>query len=128
MSRSLARSRKAVAIKSLKEKWEKREQSAKVKGEKEIGGSSTVTTTRQENDECPSLLPHPHHFCPPFGIPPWPSQLHVMVYSKLELQCPILSSLAGETPYLLGITKHCSGLEGHVLHLAQVGTSIDLKA
>ena len=31
-------------IKSLKEKWEKRVQSAKVKGEKDIGGSSTVTT------------------------------------------------------------------------------------
>ena len=43
MSRSLAKSRKAVVIKSLKEKYEKREQSAKVNGEKYIGGSSTVT-------------------------------------------------------------------------------------
>ena len=43
MSRSLAKSGKAVAIKSLKEKWEKRIQSAKVNGEKEIGGSSTIT-------------------------------------------------------------------------------------
>ena len=43
LSRSSAKSRKAVAIKSLKEKWKKREQLAKVNGEKEIGGSSTVT-------------------------------------------------------------------------------------
>ena len=43
MSRSLAKSGKAIAIKSLKEKWEKSVQSAKVNGEKEIGGSSTVT-------------------------------------------------------------------------------------
>ena len=43
LSRSSAKSRKAVAIKSLKEKWKKREQLAKVNGEKKIGGSSTVT-------------------------------------------------------------------------------------
>ena len=43
MSRSLAKSRKAVVIKSLKERWEKSVQSAKVNGEKEIGRSSTVT-------------------------------------------------------------------------------------
>ena len=43
MSRSLAKSGKAVAIKSLKEKWEKSVQSTKVNGEKEIGGSSTIT-------------------------------------------------------------------------------------
>ena len=30
-------------IKLLKEKWEKREQSAKVKGEKDVGSSSTIT-------------------------------------------------------------------------------------
>ena len=42
MSRSSAKSRKAIVIKSLKEKWEKREQLAKVNGEKEIGGSSTI--------------------------------------------------------------------------------------
>ena len=43
LSRSSAKSRKAVAIRSLKEKWKKREQLAKVNGEKKIGGSSTVT-------------------------------------------------------------------------------------
>ena len=43
MSRSSAKSRKAIVIKSLKEKWEKREQLAKVNGEKEIGGSSIIT-------------------------------------------------------------------------------------
>ena len=43
MSRSSAKSGKAVVTKSLREKWEKREQSAKVKWEKEIGGTSTVT-------------------------------------------------------------------------------------
>ena len=47
MSRSLAKSGKAVAIKSLKEKWEKSVQSAKVNGEKEIGGSSTITENRK---------------------------------------------------------------------------------
>ena len=34
---------KAIAIKSLKEKWLSIVQSAKEKGEKGIGGSSTVT-------------------------------------------------------------------------------------
>ena len=43
MSRSLAKSGKAVVIKSLKEKWEKSVQSAKINGEKEIGGPSTIT-------------------------------------------------------------------------------------
>ena len=45
MSRSLVKSRKAVAIKSSKEKWEKSVQSAKVNGKKEIGGFSMVTMT-----------------------------------------------------------------------------------
>ena len=44
MSRSLAKYRKAEAIKSLKEKWEKSIQSAKVNGKKENGGSSTITS------------------------------------------------------------------------------------
>ena len=39
MSRSLAKSGKAVAIKSLTEKWEKSIQSTKVNGEKDMGGS-----------------------------------------------------------------------------------------
>ena len=34
----MAKSGKAVAIKSLKEKWEKREQSANERGEKDMGG------------------------------------------------------------------------------------------
>ena len=46
MSRSSAKSGKVVAIKSLKEKWEKSIQSAKVNGEKEIGASSTITLER----------------------------------------------------------------------------------
>ena len=46
MSRSLAKSGKAVVIKSLKEKWETSVQLAKVNGEKEIGASSTVTLLR----------------------------------------------------------------------------------
>ena len=45
MSRSLARSRKAIAMKSLKEKWLSMVQSMKMKGENEIGGSSTITAT-----------------------------------------------------------------------------------
>ena len=43
MSRSLTKSGKAIVIKLLKEKCKKREQSAKVSGEKDIGGSSAVT-------------------------------------------------------------------------------------
>ena len=42
MSRSLAKSGKAVVIMSLNVKCEKSEQLAKVNGEKYIGGSSTV--------------------------------------------------------------------------------------
>ena len=43
MSRSPAMSGKAIAMKSLKEKWLNIVQSAEEKGEKGIGGSSTVT-------------------------------------------------------------------------------------
>ena len=43
MSRSPAKSRKATAMKSLKEKWLSIVQSAEEKGEKEVGGFSTVT-------------------------------------------------------------------------------------
>ena len=39
----MAKSRKAVVMKLLKEKCKKREQLAKVNGEKDIGGSSTAT-------------------------------------------------------------------------------------
>ena len=47
MSRSRAKSGKAIAMKSLKEKWEKSIQSTEVRGKKEIGGSSTVTELPQ---------------------------------------------------------------------------------
>ena len=43
MSRSPTKSKKAMATKSLNEKWLSIVQSAEEKGEKEIGGSSTVT-------------------------------------------------------------------------------------
>ena len=43
MSRSLAKSRKAIATKSLKEKWLNMVQSAREKGENGTGGSSTIT-------------------------------------------------------------------------------------
>ena len=43
MSRSPAKSRKAIAMKSLKEKWLSIVQSAKEKGENEMAGSSIVT-------------------------------------------------------------------------------------
>ena len=43
MSRSPAMSGKAMAMKSLKEKWLSWVQSAREKGENGIGGSSTVT-------------------------------------------------------------------------------------
>ena len=45
MSRSPAMSGKATATKSLKEKWLSMVQSVREKGENEIGGSSTITTT-----------------------------------------------------------------------------------
>ena len=43
MSRSLAMSGKAIAMKLLKEKWLSMVQSAREKGENGIGGSSIVT-------------------------------------------------------------------------------------
>ena len=43
MSRSPAKSGKAIATKSLKEKWLSIVQSAREKGENGIGGFSTVT-------------------------------------------------------------------------------------
>ena len=43
MSRSPAKSRKAIATKLLKEKWLSMVQSMREKGENEIGGSSTIT-------------------------------------------------------------------------------------
>ena len=43
MSRSPAKSGKAIATKSLKEKWLSIVQSARENGENAIGGSSTVT-------------------------------------------------------------------------------------
>ena len=43
MSRSLAKSGKATATKSLKEKWERSVQLVREKREKDIGVSGTVT-------------------------------------------------------------------------------------
>ena len=43
MSRSPAKSGKAIATKSLKEKWLSIVQSTREKGEDEIGGSSIIT-------------------------------------------------------------------------------------
>ena len=45
MSRSPAKSGKATATKSLKEKWLSMAQSTREKGENEVGGSSTITGT-----------------------------------------------------------------------------------
>ena len=45
MSRSLAKSGNATAMKSLKEKWLSIVQSVREKGEKGIGGFSTVTAS-----------------------------------------------------------------------------------
>ena len=46
MSRSLAKSRKAMATKSLKEKWLSIVQLMREKGENETGGSSIITGER----------------------------------------------------------------------------------
>lgn len=47
MSRSPAKSRKAITTKSLKEKWERSIQSMEGNGEQEVGGSSTITKATQ---------------------------------------------------------------------------------
>ena len=47
MSRSPAKSGKAIATKSLKEKWLNIVQSAGENGENEIGGFSTVTDSKE---------------------------------------------------------------------------------
>ena len=49
MSRSLAKSGKAIVTKSLKEKWESSIQSTRENGENKVGASSTITVV--------SLLP-----------------------------------------------------------------------
>ena len=53
MSRSPAMSGKAMAMKSLKEKWLSMVQSARENGENGIGGSSTITSPRL-NDQTSS--------------------------------------------------------------------------
>ena len=45
--------------KSLKKKWEKREQSAKVNGEKEIGRSSTITHLMVDQEYIRGFVPLP---------------------------------------------------------------------
>ena len=55
MSRSPAMSRKAMATKSLKEKWLSMVQSAREKGENGIGGSSTVTVYTLSQTHCTQL-------------------------------------------------------------------------
>ena len=52
MSRSLAMSGKAMATKSLKEKWLSMVQLVRENGENGIGGSSTVTAGRERGKVC----------------------------------------------------------------------------
>ena len=52
MSRSPAKSGKAIAMKSLKEKWLSMVQSAREKGENGTGGSSIVTQCAYNNSCC----------------------------------------------------------------------------
>ena len=65
---------KATAMKSLKEKWLSRVQSVREKGEKGIGGSSTVTSQGRtivsscglaERDEIDIQLSFDHYHMPP---------------------------------------------------------------
>ena len=59
MSRSPAMSGKATATKSSKEKWLRRVQLVREKGENRIGGSSTVTQVEWEKipaEECQKLI------------------------------------------------------------------------
>ena len=56
MSRSPAMSGKAMATKSLKEKWLSMVQSAREKGENEVGGSSIVTVFILEQVPAGSVL------------------------------------------------------------------------
>ena len=64
-------------IKSLKEKWEKSVQSAKVNGEREIGGSSTVTVTVRESDLIFSLC----HLLPLFSNSPFMFTVSTMFFA-----------------------------------------------
>ena len=65
MSRSPARSGKATATKSLKEKWLSMVQSMREKGENEVGGSSTVTPTHSGSG--PSLTCRSNSILPASG-------------------------------------------------------------
>ena len=56
MSRSPAKSGNATAMKSLKEKWSSIVQLVREKGEKGIGGSSTVTTSRMLDSLFPKVV------------------------------------------------------------------------
>ena len=75
MSRSPAKSRKATAMKLLKEKWLSMVQSAGEKGENRTGGSSIVTLAIS--------LPTPLQLCPIPPKHPWP----VLDIDKVLFSC-----------------------------------------
>ena len=90
MSRSPAKSGNATAIKSLKEKWSSIVQSVREKGEKGIGGFSTITDIRCSYKHSP--LPSP--ICPPYWtLPPMKSLSTSFVSLLLWYEDWTLSSL-----------------------------------
>ena len=95
MSRSPAMSRKAMAMKSLKEKWLSKVQSARENGENGIGGSSTITLP-------PSLLRDPDSNIPSVSHSgggcmccscSWATGAHMTKFSTYETGAHVTGSL-----------------------------------
>ena len=95
MSRSLAISRKAIAMKSLKEKWSSMVQSTREKGENEVGGSSTVTLPpsllRDPDSNIPSVS-HSGGRCTCCGCG-WTTGAHMTEFSTYGAGAHVTSSL-----------------------------------
>ena len=95
MSRSPAMSRKAMATKSLKEKWLSMVQSAREKGEKEIGGVSTVTLPpsllRDPDSNIPSVS-HSGGGCTRCGCG-WTTGAHMTKFSTYGARAHVTGSL-----------------------------------
>ena len=95
MSRSLAKSGNATATKSLKEKWLSIVQSAREKGEKAIGGSSTVTLPpslfRDSDSNTPSVS-HSGSGCVSCGCG-WATGAHMTEFSTNGTGTHVASTL-----------------------------------
>ena len=122
-------SRKAIAMKSLKEKWLSIVQSAKEKGEKGIGGSSTVTpflywnmsSSSNSSPSCPGPFNSQrfHHVFPAA----LPRQQHNILYASILQQPPLIAQLEWQSSY-----KDDESIQSlvHVFHHLS-STQIDLN-